>query len=146
TWIVKLHPGADEDWRHDPALTRAYLDRLQAFVSRLASAHNALKAHVLYHRLTFDRTQGMHDRERFLAYLQLPRRQHYMAKAMLERDDAQRFLADLSADFSGITLLPTIGADEELVRSYLKHSLVSADSPKEFEPYVNDVYLRQLFA
>ena len=57
-WVAKLQPGADEDWRHDPALTRAYLDRLLAFVRRLAPAHNALKAHVLYHRLVLDRSQG----------------------------------------------------------------------------------------
>jgi hypothetical protein len=146
TWISKLHPGADSDWRHDPALARAYLERLQGVVSRLASAHNALKAHVLYHRLAFDRTQGIHDKDRFLAYLQLPRRQHYMAKRLLERDEGQRFPADLSADFTGVTLLPIVGADEELVRSYLKHFLAAADSPKEFEPFINDVYLRHLFA
>src|SRR5437879_1327478 len=82
TWIGKLHPGADEDWRHDPASTRAYLDRIQSFVSRLAPVHNSLKAHVLYHRLVFDRAQGVHDRGRFLAYLQLPRRQPYMSKRL----------------------------------------------------------------
>jgi hypothetical protein len=146
TWISKLHPGADADWRHDPGLTRAYLDRLQGFVSRLASVHNALKAHVLYHRLAFDRAQGIHDKDRFLAYLQLPRRQHYMAKALLEREEALRFPADLNADFAGMTLLPVVGVDEELVRSYLKHFLVGAESPKEFEPYINDLYLRHLFA
>src|SRR5262249_45545487 len=135
-----------EDWRHDPALTRAYLDRLQGFVGRLAAAHNALKAHVLYHRLAFDRAQGVHDRDLFLAYLQLPRRQPHMSKTPLERDEAQRFPADLNADFTGKTLLPTVGADEELVRSYLKHFLVGADSAKEFEPLINDVYLRHLFA
>jgi hypothetical protein len=144
TWINKLHPGADADWRHDPALARAYLDRLQAFVSRLEPVHNSLKAHVLYNRLLFDRTQGIHDKDRFLAYLQLPRRQPYMAKAMLERE--VRFPADLNADFTGATLLPVIRVDEELVRSYLKHFLLGADSAKEFEPYINDVYLRHLFA
>jgi hypothetical protein len=146
TWISKLHPGADDDWRHDPALTRAYLERLQSFVSRLAPAHNSLKAHVLYHRLAFDRAQGTYNKERLLAYLQLPRRQPYMAKALLEREDAQRFPVDLNADFAGVTLLPVVGADEELVRSYLKHFFVEADSPKEFEPSINDVYLRHLFA
>src|SRR5438874_2206999 len=38
-WVAKLQPGADEDWRHDPGLTRAYLDRLLGFVRRLAPAH-----------------------------------------------------------------------------------------------------------
>src|SRR5437588_900836 len=146
TWIGKLHPGADEDWRHDPASTRAYLDRIQSFVSRLAPVHNSLKAHVLYHRLVFDRAQGVHDRGRFLAYLQLPRRQPYMSKSLLERDESQRFPADLSADFTGVTLLPVVGGDEELMRSFLKDFLVEADSPKEFEPFINDVYVRHLFA
>jgi len=146
TWISKLHPGADADWRHDVAQSRAYFDRLQAFVSRLAPVNNALKAHVLYHRLAFDRAQGIHDKERFLAYLQLPRRQRYMAKALLESDASHRFPADLGADFSSVTLLPIVGADEAVVRDYLKHFLLGADSPKEFEPYINDVYLRHLFA
>jgi hypothetical protein len=146
TWISKLQPGADADWRHDPAETRAYLDRLEAFVTRLAPAHNALKAHVLYHRLAFDRAHDVYSKNRFLAYLQLPRRQPYMAKALLEPPEAQRFPADLGADFTGVTLLPIVGPDEELVRSYLKHFLLGADSPKEFEPYINDVYLQHLFA
>jgi hypothetical protein len=146
TWISKLHPGADEDWRHEPALTQAYLDRLETFVRRLAPVHNSLKAHVLYHRLAFDRARGTHDKERFLAYLQLPRKQGYMAKAMLERDEALRFPADLGADFTAVTLLPTVGSDEELVRSYLKHFLATVDSAKEFEPFINDIYLRHLFA
>jgi hypothetical protein len=145
-WISKLHPGADEDWRHEPAFTRAYLERLQEFVTRLSAAHNALKAHVLYHRLVFDRAHEVYDRGRFLAYLQLPRRQPYMAKALLERDEALRYPADLNADFSGLTMLLPIVNDEALVRDYLKHFLVDADSPKGFEPYINDVYLRYLFA
>ena len=126
--------------------TGAYLDRLQAFVNRLSPVHNALKAHVLYNRLAFDRTQGIHDKDRFLAYLKLPRRQHYMAKALLEREEALRYPADLNADFTGVTLLPVVRVDEELVRDYLKHFLVTADSGKEFEPFINDIYLRHLYA
>lgn len=146
TNLARLHPGADEDWRHDPRLARAYFDRLWAFVSRLAPAHNALKAHVLYHRLAFDRAQGVYDRGRFLEYLKLPRRQPYMAKALLEAAESLRFPADLAADFTGVTLLPAVGNDEPLVRSYLKHLLAAADTPAEFEAYVNDVYLKHLFA
>ena len=32
------------------------------------------------------------------------------------------------------------------MRDYLKHFLLGADSPREFEPYINDVYLRHVFA
>src|SRR5262249_19245421 len=146
TLLAKLHPGADEDWHHDPALTKAYLERLQAFVNRLAPVHNALKAHVLYHRLVFDQLQGVYDKPRFLAYLALPRQQPYMAKSLLERDESRRFPADLNADFSRVTLLAPIRIDEPLVRDFLKHFLLTAEMPKEFEPFINDVYLRHLFA
>jgi hypothetical protein len=145
-WVAKLQPGADEDWRHDPALTRAYLDRLLALVRRLAPAHNALKAHVLYHRLVLDRSQGTFDKAVFLEYLALPRHRPYMAKRLLEAGSSLQFPADLAADFAGVTLLSPVHDDEPIVRSYLLHFLAAADSPKEFEPFINDVYLSHLFA
>ncbi len=145
-WVAKLQPNADEDWRHDPKLARAYLDRLLAFIRRLAPAHNALKAHVLYHRLALDRAQGTADKALFLEYLALPRQRPYMAKRLLEAGPSLQFPADLAADFSGVTLLAPVRDDEPLVRGYLLHFLTAADSPKEFEPYINDVYLRHLFA
>jgi hypothetical protein len=146
TWLTKLQPGADEDWKHDRTRTLAYLERLQGFVAKLPPVENPLKAHVLYHRLAFDRAQGVYDRGRFLAYLQLPRQQPYMARELLEKEESRRYPADLNADFSNLTLLPRVGSDEELVRAFLKHFFVQAESSKEFEPFVNDVYLRHLFA
>jgi hypothetical protein len=144
--IRKLAPNADEDWRHDPKLTRAYLDRLLTFVRRLEPVHNALKAHALYHRLVLDRTQDTYDKALFLEYVKLPRQQPYMAKALLEAIESQRHPADLSATFDGLTLLPAVGHDEPLVRSYLKRLFLTADSPKEYEPFINDIYLKRLFA
>src|SRR5579864_8389590 len=146
TYITKLHPGDDADWRRDPVLLRAYLDRLLAFSRPLAPVHNALKAHVLFHRLVLDRSQGTVDCAVFDEYLNLPRQQGYMSKAMLESEAARRYGADLNADFTGVTLLPVVGNDEPLVRSYLKRFFVNMQSASEFEPYINDVYLRHLFA
>jgi hypothetical protein len=145
-WVAKLQPGADEDWQHDPALARAYLDRLLAFARRLAPAHNALKAHVLYHRLVLDGSQWTFDKAIFLEYLALPRQRPYMAKRLLEAGSSLQFPADLSANFGGATLLSPVHDDEPLVRSYLLHFLAAADSPREFEPFVSDVYLGHLFA
>src|SRR5262249_61439409 len=54
--------------------------------------------------------------------------------------------ADLSAVSPPVPLLRAAGGAEPLVRSYLKHFLAGADSPAEFEPYVNDAYLKHLFA
>ena len=39
-----------------------------------------------------------------------------------------------------------VGADEPLVRSYLKHFFLEDASTKEYEPYIDDVWLRHLFA
>jgi hypothetical protein len=145
-YLTKLHPGEDDNWKRDRPTTLAFLSRLQAFVDRLAPVHNSLKAHVLYHRLAFDRAQGVFDKERFLAYLKLPRFQPYMAKEWLDRDESKRHPADLNADYSPATLLPPVHVDEPLVRSYLAHYFLTATGYAEFEPYVNDVYLKHLFA
>lgn len=144
--LQKLQPTADEDWRHDPKRLDAYLDRLLKFVIRLSPAHNSLKSHVLYHRLVLDRMRGNMNKERFIEYLKLPRHAPYLSKAMVESEAFKRFAGDLNANYSGVTLLASIGNDEPLVRSYLAQFLVDAPNTKEFEPYINDIYLRYLFA
>jgi hypothetical protein len=146
TYLMKLQPGPDEDWRHNPDALEKFLDRLYAFARRLVPAHNSLLGHVLYHRLVLDRQRGKYDKERFLEYLKLPRHVGYASKAMLESEALKRFPCDLNANYEGATLLAPIVNDEPLVRSYLAHFFVDAASTNEFEPYVNDIYLRHLFA
>src|SRR5262245_4656022 len=146
TYLLKLHPGPDEDWRHDPQALESYLDRLYTFAKRLVPAHNSLLGHVLYHRLVLDRFRGKYDKERFLEYLKLPRQVGYASKAMLESEALKRFPCDLNANYEGATLLAPIVSDEPLVRSYLAHFFVEAANTKEYEPFVNDIYLRHLFA
>lgn len=145
-YVSKLCPGADSDWRRDKAVAKAYLTRLQAFTDTLPPVHNALKAHVLFHRLALDRSEGVYDKPRFLAYLQLPRFQPYMNAQFSQRIESQRFPAHLNADYAAHTLLPTVNADQELVRSYLQHFLVDAANPDEFAPYIDSTWLTQLFA
>lgn len=144
--LIRLQPGADENWRVDPIKTLAYLERLEAYARTLAPVHNPLKAHVLYQRLSLDRTRGLYDKKRFLDYLALPRGQGYMAAKLLESAEQQRFPATLDADYGPQTLMPPVRADEPLVREYLKHFFVEADSPREFEPFIRSDYLRRLFA
>ena len=145
-YLTKLQPGADENWRRDPAPLTAYLDRLETFAKRLQPAHNSLKAYVLYHQLTLARQQGKFDKERFHQYLALPRHVAYASKRMLESEDIRRFPANFGQNYDGALLLPPIGNDESLVRSYLIHFLTDAKDIKEFEPFVNDVYLKHLLA
>ncbi|HXD87702.1 MAG TPA: hypothetical protein VN641_14495, partial [Urbifossiella sp.] len=104
-YVSKLCPGADSDWKRDRAIARDYLGCLEKFAMPLAPVHNALKAHVLFHRLALDRADGIYDKDRFIAYLQLPRFQPYMAKAWNDRRESQQFPANLTVDFSPHTLL-----------------------------------------
>jgi transcription termination factor NusB len=145
-YLAKLQPGADENWKRDAKRTLAYLERLQSFVDKLPPVFNPLKAHVLYHRLVYDRSKGIFDPARFLSYIKLPRRQHYMSKALNESQDSNRYPADLNANYTGVTLLPIIGGDESLVRDYLKHFFLEAKGFKDYEAYINDTYLQHLFA
>ena len=145
-YLTKLQPTADEDWRRDPVRLEAWLDRLAKFTNRLAPVHNSLKAHVLYHRLVLDRQRGNLNKDRFVEYLKLPRQVGYLSKRMVESEAYKKFPCDLNANYTAATLLPAIGNDEPLVRSYLAAFLVDAPNTKEFDPYLNDIYLQQLFA
>lgn len=145
-YLIKLQPNADESWRQNRKSLADFLDRLSKFASRLSPVHNSLKAHILYHQLALGQQNGQYDKDRFIEYLKLPRHVGYLSKAMLESDELKRFPSDLNSNYGGATLLPAIGNDEPLVRRYLTQFFMDAASPKEFEPYVNDVYLRHLFA
>ena len=145
-YLTKLQPTADEDWRRDPNRLEAWLDRLAKFTTRLSPVHNSLKAHVQYHRLVLDRQRGNLNKERFVEYLKLPRRVGYLSKRMSESEAFRNFPCDLNANYIAATLLLPIGDDEPLVRSYLAAFLVNAPNTKEFDPYLNDVYLQHLFA
>jgi hypothetical protein len=145
-YLTKLRPNADVDWRHDPAEHRAYLDRLWGFVQKLAPVHNSLKAHVLYRRLMLDRSQGVYDKPTFMAYLQTPRNVNYMNPKFMELEDNRRHTADLAANFENVTLLPPVGHDEPLVRSYLQHFFLKETTYEPYTPFVSDLYLRRVFA
>ncbi len=122
------------------------LDRLWNFVSALAPSHNSLKAHVLYHRLALDRSQGRYDKQRFMTYLQLPRPVPYVNPRFLTEPGNRNVAVNLGEDFRSITFCPPIGDDEPLVRDYLQHFFVEETDYKAYEPYIRDTYLKELFA
>ena len=146
TYLAKLRPNPDVDWRNDPQQQQEFLDRQWSFVSTLAPTHNSLKAHVLYHRLALDMSQGRYDKQRFMAYLQLPRPVGYVNPRYLDRPENRNFAANLGEDFRPVTQMPPIGDDEPLVRRYLQHFFVDETDYKAYEPYINDLYLKHLFA
>ena len=148
--LLRLRPGADVDWHgpaaHSLAARQAYLERLWEFVSSLEPVFNALKVHVLYHRLAFDRSQGVYDRARFMAYLALPRNVGYIARDVITQPQTRGFVVNLGEDFSAWTGLAPIGNDEALVRDYLAVRLAREQDRRPYEAYINDVYLKHLFA
>ncbi|MFM7162531.1 MAG: hypothetical protein ACKO3P_19410 [Planctomycetaceae bacterium] len=146
TWLTRLQPSADADWRNDAAQLQAHLTRIATFANRLEPVHNSLKAHVKYHQLLLDWQAGKPNRALFIEYLKLPRRLSYVAPRRLESEEMQRFACDLGLNYDGTTLLPPIGNDEPLVRSYLLHFLKDLGNPAEFEPWINNDYLKALFA
>ncbi len=84
-WLQRMEPTQDVDWRRDPTARAAELQRLWQFAQRLSPAFNSLKAHVLYHWLQHDLSSGAPDRDRFLAYVRLPRRGGPVAEQHLRR-------------------------------------------------------------
>jgi hypothetical protein len=145
-YISRLRPAVGVDWRHDPVEEGKYLDRVQAFVAKLGPVHNSLKAHVLYQRLAFDRKQGKWDKALFMEYLKLPRQVFYINPKYLEPVARRENQVNLSADYSQATLLPPINNDEPLVRSYLLQLLVDAQDYAEYNPLIEENYLKSVFA
>ncbi|MDG2385545.1 MAG: hypothetical protein P8N76_28005 [Pirellulaceae bacterium] len=146
TYLSKLQPSSDVNMQFDRSAREAFLSRLWGFAETLDPSHNSLKAHVLYHQLTIDESQGKYNRERFLAYLKLPRVVDYVSRKYLEQSEHKRHQVNLNADFQSVTRFPPIRNDHELVRRYLQHFFVDAKNYRDFSPYVKDLFLKHLFA
>jgi hypothetical protein len=145
-YLTKLAPSDDADRIHDKQVARAYLDRVWQFVKPLEPVHNSLKVHVLYHLLVLDESDGVHDEAKFLEYVSLPRNTGYMNTEFMQEPDSRRFLAELNQDFSSLTRLPAVANDEPLVRRYLSHFFVKATNYRQYAAYIDNTYLKHLFA
>ena len=146
TYLTKLQPNPDVDWKHDDAACEAYYNRLWRFVSRLAPSFNSLKANVLYRRLRLDRRRGIYDKDRFMEYLKLPRPMHYVERKYLDRVENRRHRVNLTANYRRYAQIEPIRNDEQLVRSYFAHFFLTENDYKPYATWVNDVYLKHLFA
>jgi hypothetical protein len=145
-YLRRLRAGPDADWEHNPKEREAYLGRLRVFAARLAASYNSLKAHILYHSLVAGRAQGVYDKDLFTAYLALPRAVPYANPDYLNRDEHRNVQANLGADFHDATLLPPVGNDEPLVRSFLENFFLTEDTYRPYETYLNSDYLKRVFA
>ncbi len=145
TYLTKLAPDDDIDWQVDRTAHVAYLDRLWAFASTLNTAHNSLKANILFRRLELDRQLGIYDRDRFIEYLKLPRRVSYVREDFV-RGVPGSSLVDLGANYSPQTRLAPVFSDESLVRDYLNHFLTDAADWQAFSDWIEEDWLKQRFA
>lgn len=143
-YLRRLLPGDDVNWARNAQAREAYLDRLQAFAGRLAPTHNSLKAHVLYHRLRHDLEAGKPDRERFRAYLRLPRRSNHANQDYLRRHLQAGHGVNANSRFP--TGFGSIGNDDKLVRTYFMHFFRTEDSYEAYTEMVRSEYLRRVFA
>ncbi len=143
-YLVRLQPGADTDWQSDPTARATQLARLWEFAQRLSPAHNSLKAHVLFHWLQHDLTQGAPDKERFLAYIRLPRKSGHPNKEYVQRLARIEPSVDPSSDYP--TELPPIGDDEALVRACLEQFFVREDGYEAYADYLDSDWLKGVLA
>lgn len=146
TYLVKLHPSNDVDWKVDREEHRTYLARLAKFTNKLAPKYNSLKACILFRQLELDRRVGKYDKRKFLAYLRLPRQIGYVKPELLKAVPSRDHIVNLGADYRQQTLLIPINNDESLVKDYMQHFLRDANDDSQFRDYVRSKFLEQQMA
>ncbi|MEM7231463.1 MAG: hypothetical protein AAF517_04785, partial [Planctomycetota bacterium] len=144
--LSRLQPGSDVNWQQDTKAREAYLDRLWNYVKTLDRVHNSLKAHVLYHRLVHDRSQGKYDAQRFEAYLKLPRDGRQVNPKYLKGLRNRKHLARISTDYRSYTLFPAIRDEDALISAYLDHFFVKAENFDAYRDFLSDGFLKRRFA
>ncbi len=141
--LLRLRPSDDEDMRQQPEVRADYLERVDAYVTTLPDAFISLKAATLYQRLQLDLTRGEFDREKFLRYLRMPRTSQIVPEP---KPNVQRAMAELGQDFTDLAIVPAIGDEQPLIRTYLEHFLKDADATTTFDGLLRPDYLRGVFA
>lgn len=147
-WLARLAPPAGADPERDPKVEEAWLQRMEEFILPLTPAFNSLKAHVLYHRLLHDLSQGVYNAERLVAYLKLPRPVIYASETFRRDREVWRHEVDLNAaQYTAVTKRPPIHNDESVVRRALLRLLAeNPDNAALFAPYVREEWLNHLLA
>jgi hypothetical protein len=124
--VTRMRPPAEVDLELDAEARATYLEELWQLVAGLPPASNSLKAHVLWHLLDTARrrpparvepwaAEAAIDRDLVRGYLALPRSAGYLAHRWIDQVKRDE-VAQLGADFAGVTGLPPAGSDEDLVR------------------------------
>ncbi len=126
--LVRLRPSADEDMWQQPTVHRDYLQRIDAYINTLPDAYLSLKAATVYQRLQLNLQFDQFDKPLFLRYLRMHRNSEIIPLDIARNDSLPR--ADLNSDFRELAIVPPIGNEQPLVRTYLEHFLKDAESTK----------------
>jgi len=143
-YLTRMQPSVDAAWHNDPELRARHLERMWAFANRLSPAFNSLKAHVLYHWLRHDLGTDAPNKERFLAYIRLPRRGFFVSEAHLERFQRPDDHVNLRQSYP--SLLTPIQNDAQLVRACLEHFFQTEDNAAAYTDYLDQRWLEGVLA
>lgn len=143
-YLTRLQPDADTAWVDDAKTREQHLSNLWNYVRGLNSSFNSLKAHILYHWLQHDIAAGGPDKDRFMQYIRLPRRNGYAAKAHIERFPKRSQHVNLGSKYP--TLMRAVGNDGALVKQCLEHFFQSEDSIDSYSDYLDANWLKRVLA
>lgn len=141
--LARMRPGADSDPSSQQAVRLDYLRRSESYIRSLPPSYNSLKAAVTYRLLEANLRQGNFNRELFLSYLQLPRISQIVPAEWARKGGLR---ANPKQDFMAMAMLPPIGNEEPLVRTYLEHFLRDAKNTNDFAQLLQPKYLERVFA
>ena len=134
-YLKKLTPAYPTELLRHPAAHAAFLAACKDYVMTLPASQNSLKAHVLYHHLRLQEVLGSHPKEDLLAYLALPRQNHFFIRTT----EKSKFYTDITQSFTATTQCPPVNRDDSLIESYLLHFLKESDTAHEpFIPLIQE--------
>ena len=105
-----------------------------------------MKLTVLYHKLDLMRLQGQYPDDAFLEYLQLPRHADFYEPVYIQKLQNQH--TTFGSFGAGVGRLPGVqgSQDNELVKDFLLHLFVKADSFKPYQVYLRESFAKEVFA
>ena len=143
-YLMRLQPDADTAWIEDAKTREQHLSNLWNYARGLNPSFNSLKAHILYHWLQHDIAAGGPNKDRFMQYIRLPRRNGYAAKSHIERFTKRAQHVNLGSKYP--TLMQAIGKDDALVKQCLEHFFRTEDSIDSYSDFLDGNWLKRVLA
>ncbi len=128
----------------DPATKIKKLKKVWKFVVTLPDIHNSVKLHLLHDILKSEQKVGNYNKKLFVEYLKIPRMSVFAKQSHLSSRSKKMAMFNSSiAIQSGFN---RIDNDNQLVKDYLEQFLAQANSYGEFLPYLEENFLKNVFA